>query len=75
MNIRTLLLPVLYLKAPFPGLRDLLNCFRTEVELDGEQSSFNLQNIQSSFEGLLNVFEKQVSFSRLANLQHSFVVL
>ncbi len=57
--LRTLLLKLLYIKPPYKGLRELLETVRTDVDLVGDEPFFNLRNIQSSFDGLLDVFEKQ----------------
>lgn len=57
VQIRTLLLQPLYQAPPYDGLQEFLACYR-DVEVDRDALS-HLKNIQSSFEGLLDVFEKQ----------------
>lgn len=58
-TIRTMLLQFLYTKPPYPSLRELLQFFRESVDLEGEVGCNHLANIQSSFESLMDVFEKQ----------------
>jgi len=59
VHIRTVLMQTVYRKVKYAGLREFLTEFRDKVELEGAQSIMHLRNIQSSFEGLIDVFEKQ----------------
>lgn len=62
MQIRTLLLQPLYSKPPFPSFSEFLVSFRDDVGVT-EDAINHLDNIQASFDGLIEVFEKNVSVS------------
>ena len=57
--VRTLLLQMLFSRPPYASLRDLLAYFREQVDIEGDTGLAHLANIQSSFQSLLDVFEKQ----------------
>ena len=58
VQIRTILIQILYTDGPYSNLIDFLHAFHRSVPVD-EDALAHLRNIQSSFEGLLDVFEKQ----------------
>lgn len=59
VTIRTTLLPLFGRKEHYSGLEAFLAVFQTQVDLVGEQGYEHLRNLQSTFEGLIEVFEKQ----------------
>ena len=59
VRIRTILIDLIYPKQKYELLQNFLDSFQV-VELDEKGSDLeNIKNIQQSFEGLIEVFEKQ----------------
>ena len=59
VEVRTVMLNMLYLSPPYRSLEELLQSVRT-VNMGRRRATIqHLENVQQSFEGLLEVFEKQ----------------
>ena len=63
VHIRTMLISILYVPTPYDSLESFLDTFGDDIELQGSSESgsalWHLSNIISTFDGLMEVFEKQ----------------